>query len=97
MPWQEGVFVFPDTDPVYTDHFPGAPVVPGTLIIQAFSTQILAIYPNEDFLQVRSFRFRHFVPPGRYSFSLKKQGDSFFCTLYVSGKPAVTGEIAIRK
>ena len=33
---KEGIFHFDPDDPIYRDHFPGYPVVPGSLVVQAF-------------------------------------------------------------
>lgn len=35
-----GSFHFPANDPIYADHFPDIPIVPGTLIIHAFVTAV---------------------------------------------------------
>ena len=44
----EGEKTWPVSDPVFADHFPGMPIVPGTLITEA-SAQILGILLEKSF------------------------------------------------
>ncbi|MEN6437802.1 MAG: hypothetical protein ABFD97_04410 [Syntrophobacter sp.] len=89
----EGVFFFDPEDPIYADHFPGKPVVPGSLIIQAF----LAAARKEGFIQpvnsVRDFRFKRFVSPGEYRYSLEPAGTLLKCRLYDGASAIVTGTL----
>ncbi len=71
-----GSFFFDPADPIYADHFPGYPVVPGSLIIQAFLKAVqnsgMGIRPG----RLQDFRFRRFIMPGEYEFRLENRGDS---------------------
>lgn len=62
---------FAEDDPIFRDHFPGAPIVPGVLITEAMNqTAGWAIAAGRDFTtwpilnMVQSAKFRHFARPG---------------------------------
>jgi 3-hydroxyacyl-[acyl-carrier-protein] dehydratase len=98
QPAWHGSFTFPADDPIYADHFPHAPVVPGTLIIHAFRQE--ATRRGWQASGIRAFRFRHFVTPGTYAFTLTPTEYGLRCTLTRTdeignaGKPLATGELA---
>jgi 3-hydroxyacyl-[acyl-carrier-protein] dehydratase len=87
-----GHFYFDPDDPIYKDHFPGRPVVPGSLIVHAF---IEALYASERGWRPRfvtHFRFKRFLPPGRYGFCIEPKSDGrMACSLYDKEKLVVTG------
>ncbi len=87
----EGTFYFDPADRIYEDHFPGSPVVPGSLIVGAFSEAGKKIGFVADCLMIENFRFREFVPPGEYPFTLELLSDRLECRLYQGGKTLVTG------
>ncbi len=90
----EGYFQFEPEDPVYEDHFPGNPVVPGTLIIDAFVTAARSVMEGQGGCSIDNFRFRHFISPGRYAFCMAFQADGRVrCTLYDNGRKVVAGGI----
>lgn len=80
-----GAFYFDPADPIYADHFPGCPVVPGSLIVQAFLKALrnsgMGIRPG----RIQDFKFRKFIAPGEYEFLLEKRGDSLRCRLLQPG------------
>lgn len=92
-----GVFYFDPADPIYADHFPGYPVVPGSLIIQAFLKAVqnsgMGMKPG----RIEDFKFRTFITPGEYEFRLENRGDSLHCRLLQPGTDGrrflVTGTI----
>lgn len=90
----EGTFTFPADDPVYAEHFPGAPCVPGSLLIQAFVTAA-RLHGVAGSLAVRGFRFRKFVAPAAYPYIMRLHPDnkSYQCTLTADGTRAVTGTL----
>lgn len=90
-----GSFFFDPTDKIYLEHFPGSPVVPGSLVIDAF---VKALIKNNIILEnytINNFRFRKFIPPGEYTFHITKAASIFSCKLFSGEKTAVTGEILI--
>lgn len=96
-----GTFLFPADDPVYADHFPSAPVVPGSLIIHAFQQELARL--GFAVAGIRNFRFRRFVAPGRYPFSLSGKVNVVRCVLLnggntehgPTGMTLVSGEILL--
>ena len=90
----QGHFLFDPADPIYADHFPGNPVVPGSLIIHAFMSAVRSEFEGRGAWRVENFRFVHFISPGRYSFRVERQADGCFrCTLYTKGRKAMTGSL----
>ena len=90
----EGHFHFDPEDPIYDDHFPGFPVVPGSLIIEAFLKAARSSMRKWGGCSVENFRFRRFVPPGRYAFGIQSRADGCVqCTMYDCGRAVVTGTL----
>lgn len=94
----EGQFFFDPADPIYTDHFPGSAVVPGSLIVQAFMTAAVQIQGAEELAMVENFRFKRFVSPGTFAFRIALVGGRedrarLQCTLYNGSEAVVTGNI----
>jgi len=93
-----GTFYFDPSDKIYHDHFPGCPVVPGSLIISAFMEAIRQEEINGSFLSVEDFRFKEFIQPGEYGFRVKDKNGKLICGLYLlkgeKKKALVTGIIA---
>lgn len=94
-----GIFHFDPKDLIYKDHFPGQPVVPGSLIVQAFIKA--AQSPPDAFkvTRVENFRFKRFVAPGTYPYRLVlrqdgKKGTSWQCRLLDGDQVVVSGELA---
>ena len=92
-----GIFFFDPDDPIYADHFPGSPVVPGSLIIQAFVTAVRSCVAAQGACSIENFRFKRFISPGKYAFRLSHgiNGNDVRCPLYENESPAVTGTLRI--
>jgi 3-hydroxyacyl-[acyl-carrier-protein] dehydratase len=92
-----GSFYFDPADPIYADHFPGCPVVPGSVIISAFLEAGQTVRPGLRPQGVQNFKFRTFLPPGEYPFRLEIQEDRLQCRLWQqetgNRRPLVTGTI----
>ena len=87
----EGVFYFSPDDGIYWDHFPGYPVVPGSLIVQAFLQAAEEAGMQEKCRAVRNFRFREFLTPGHHSFRMERKENGLNCLIYRGVKKLVTG------
>ena len=87
----EGVFYFSSDDGIYRDHFPGYPVVPGSLIVHAFLQAAEQVGIREKCRLVRNFRFREFLTPGHYSFRMERKENGLHCLIYRGVKKLVTG------
>ena len=90
-----GTFLFDPTDKIYLEHFPGNPVVPGSLIIDAFVRALIKNDINLKSYSINNFRFKKFIPPGEYKFNITETSSVYSCKLFSEEKKAVTGEILI--
>lgn len=89
-----GTFTFPADEAALQDHFPDSPVIPGTLIIHSF-VQALRTRMPEAMLSASRFRFKEFITPASYQYSIEQTPSGFSCTLFSKGKKAVTGRLNI--
>jgi 3-hydroxyacyl-[acyl-carrier-protein] dehydratase len=89
-----GTFVFDPRDPVFDEHFPGNPAVPGSLIVQAFLEAVREFAINGEYRRVERFRFKRFVQPGQYAFFLEQVDDDCLnCTLKEGPATVATGRL----
>jgi len=88
-----GKFFFDPADRIYADHFPGNPVVPGSLIVHAFLEAAGKLGLDFPYRHLENFGFREFVTPGEYPFSLEVLADRLICRLYEGNRTLVTGTI----
>jgi 3-hydroxyacyl-[acyl-carrier-protein] dehydratase len=89
----DGTFFFDPDDRIYTEHFPGHPVVPGSMIVHAFMLAGDRLGFGEAPTSMRNFRFKRFIPPGEYSYRIELAGDKLQCTLYDREAIVVTGTL----
>ncbi|MBU1163293.1 MAG: hypothetical protein KKA75_03995 [Proteobacteria bacterium] len=89
----KGTFYFDPSDRIYAEHFPGNPVVPGSLIIHAFLKALKEDGINEKHYVIENFRFKKFVSPGEYTFNIEICKDQMKCRLFRSSSELVTGII----
>ena len=87
----KGTFYFDPEDRIYEDHFPGRAVVPGSLIVQAFLEAGKAVGSSSAGGGVENFRFKEFVAPGAYAFSIENMEKGWQCRLYHQGITMVSG------
>lgn len=93
-----GTFVFDPRDPVFTEHFPGNPVVPGSMIVQAFLEAVRRLAINGVYRQVERFRFKRFIQPGQYTFLLEQVDDDCLnCTLKEGRATVATGRLLVKR
>lgn len=94
----KGTFYFDPSDKIYAEHFPGKPVVPGSLIIHAFLKALKEEGFNQIQYIIKDFRFKKFVSPGEYNFDIEMLQDQIKCKLFKNNldltKPIVTGIIS---
>lgn len=89
-----GTFIFDPRDPVFAEHFPGNPVVPGSLIVQAFLEAIREFAIKGEYRRVERFRFKRFIRPGQYGFLLEQADDDCLtCTLKEGRATVATGRL----
>ena len=91
----QGTFFFDPEDLIYQFHFPGNPVVPGSVIIQAFMRTAEENGWQEYTGEVENFRFKTFVTPGKYSYSLECRDEKLYCRLFKDKKAIVTGRFRL--
>lgn len=87
----EGVFHFHPDDGIYREHFPGYPVVPGSLIVHAFLKAAEEAGFSGDCLTLENFRFREFLIPGHYPFRIERKEGLLNCCIQRGGRKLVTG------
>lgn len=90
----EGHMHFNPEDGIYADHFPGHPVVPGSLIVQGFVEAVGNLIPLSS-LDLSQFRFKRFVSPGTYRYTLDHKEKEIRCTLFDGSKAVVTGKVLV--
>lgn len=89
----EGFFFFPAESLIFADHVPGAPVIPGSVIVHAFLDEIHRKYPQDTVLRIERFRFRHFAPPGQYLFRMRAENSRIRCELFTTEQRYATGTL----
>ena len=58
-----GLWRFDAGHALFADHFPGAPRVPGSCLLEAMRRAVEEAFPSRRVRAVRRARFRHFVLP----------------------------------
>lgn len=79
--------------PLFADHFPGAPVVPGSCLLDALGRVVAHHYGCPAPVCARNVRFRRFVPPGTHTCVVEPLPDGYRCTILVDGIPAMSGTL----
>lgn len=87
----EGTFLFDPDDRIYAVHFPGNPVVPGSMIVGAFIRAAHEAGLASDACALHNFRFRKFIAPGEYAFRMEADGTVLTCSLFAGGTTVATG------
>ena len=67
--------------PCFRGHFPGDPVVPGTLVVGLCLEAVRSRLGHAGPLTVRRFSFARFAAPGAYELRIEDRGGEFACTL----------------
>lgn len=88
----EGTFYYPPDDVIFQEHFPGHPVVPGSMIVNAFLIAGEKLGFTGDNLKIENFRFKEFLVPGRqYPFRIEVKNGRLYCFIVHGDKLLVTG------
>ena len=88
--WEASIFFDPE-DGIYGDHFPGNPVVPGSLITHAFLVVSEAIGLTGKTPVLQNFKFRSFVSPGTYRCTIRRAEDRILFELFDGENLAAEG------
>lgn len=91
--WLVGRFRFDPEDNLYRVHFPGYPVVPGSVIIEAFVQAVRKHGYSAVILNLENFRFKTFIPPGDYHYRLQVLKKKIRCRLFAQNRVVATGEL----
>lgn len=73
--------VFRPGDACFHEHFPGNPVVPGSLIAGLCLEAMRQHLGCSGRLTIERFAFSRFAPPGAYTLGLDEQENGCLCTL----------------
>ena len=87
---KEGILHFAPDDPIYREHFPGFPIVPGSLVVMAF------LDLAGDAGGIERFGFRSFLVPGDYRYRMVRLQKGWECTLLEGKKTMVKGRLIDR-
>lgn len=87
----EGIFHFNPEDDIYREHFPGYPVVPGSLIVHAFMKAAAKIGFSSESLTIENFQFREFLRPGSHRFRVELKKNKLHCSIMQGDKKMATG------
>ncbi len=88
-----GEISFDPADRIYAEHFPGRPVVPGSLIMQGFIN--LAREAGFSPRALRRWRFVRFVEPGSYRYLIEASENRLSCQLLAEDEVLTTGVIRL--
>ena len=90
----KGIFIFDPADEIYKDHFPACPVVPGSMIVNAFMEAGRKNGLAGPSCGIANFKFRRFISPGNYPYCMEPVRDGIKCFLYEDGDVVASGKIA---
>jgi 3-hydroxymyristoyl/3-hydroxydecanoyl-(acyl carrier protein) dehydratase len=96
--WHERAAGIPANHPCLAGHFPGNPIIPGTLLLQRIIELLVQRYPGFQVTEVINAKFMHPLLPEQ-SFDIRgeeKSGRiSFECL--VEDTPIASGKLALTK
>lgn len=88
----EGFIFFDPEDPIFREHFPGNPIVPGSVVIRELFKIVGELGLNiKRPIEIRQFKFRNFLKPGKYKYILKETVKGVKCSLVSDSDIYVTG------
>lgn len=90
----DGNIFFDPKDPLYLEHFPGNPVVPGSLVISGlYNESVKWELPVKTPMAIKDFKFKKFLKPGKYKYELNSEVSGVRCTIHKEGVIFATGVI----
>ena len=94
-----GTLTFPPDLPLFAEHFPGTPCVPGSLIVEALRLEAERRFPALRVTEASKFRFRSFLAPGShpYALELDEARGTIACSVGESGTPSATGLFHVKQ
>lgn len=93
MDEMQGIFLFDPDDRIYQEHFPGNPIVPGSVIIDSFLSVLKQAGRVSGGVVIERLRFRSFVFPGECTYRLRFGSDGIACELFQDDQLKVTGRL----
>ncbi len=94
-----GTLTFPPDLPLFAEHFPGAPCVPGSLVVEALRLEAKRHFPTLRVTEASRFRFRRFLMPGShpYVLELDEASATIACSVGESNSPSATGLFHVKQ
>lgn len=90
----KGTISFNPNNKLFKEHFPGNPIVPGSLIINEFYKVALKHKLNiKQPFEITNFKFKGFLKPGKYQYVLEKKNKGVWCTLFDNSTQCTSGWI----
>lgn len=90
----EGSIYFDKNDPLFREHFPGNPIVPGSVVIRELLKTAEDLGLNfQRPVTIKQFKFRNFLKPGKYKYILEQTTKGIKCSLLSDAGICVTGRI----
>ena len=91
----KGSFLFDPEDAIYADHFPGNPVIPGSMIIHAFMLAADKMGAYHGACTISGFRFKKFISPGEYAYQIEIAGNDLKCSLFEDTLIVASGTLCL--
>lgn len=90
----KGVMSFDPNNKIFKEHFPGNPIIPGSLIINEFYNAAVSNNLNVNYpMEIMGFKFKKFLKPGNYQYILEKKTKGIWCTLFNKSTVCTSGWI----
>lgn len=94
----QGEWLFPSDLALFQEHFPGAPRVPGSLLIETMRSEACRHFRQCRVIGLKRFQFREFILPDiPYSFSLVLHPETacIICTLSSGARCMARGTLLV--